>query len=127
MSARDYPESFTVRLPSGALARIEREAKRRGMDSARLARQALLRELPARGAQPSDFNRALHAAQNGPVRELAKALAERVCQSPSRQEAESAIRGAREKLIEAGADAQAAEQVSRSLSKMAAKKARGQS
>ena len=86
------------------------------------------RDLAARGApQSSGFDRQLHARQPAAVKDLAKALSERARQAPSRQEAEAAIRGAREKLIEAGADARAAEQVSRSLSKMAAKKARGQS
>lgn len=90
--------------------------------------ELVYRDLAARGApQSSGFDRQLHARQPAAVKDLAKALSERARQSPSRQEAEAAIRGAREKLIGAGADARAAEQVARSLSKMAAKKARGPS
>ena len=88
------------------------------------------RELVARGAEPSaaPFDQALHDRQPAAAKEMAKALSERARQAPSRQAAEAAIRGAREKLIKAGAQERAAEQIVQSLSRMAmkaGKKARG--
>ena len=81
------------------------------------------RELAARGAEPSEapFDQALHDRQPAAAKEMATALSERARQAPSRQAAEAAIRDARAKLIEAGAEERAAFQIVKSLSRMAVK------
>ena len=92
------------------------------------------RELAARGAQFGEpdtapaatvkrapFDRALHDRQPARALALSKWYSARVHDAANRQEAEAAAQGAMEKLLEAGAQREAAEQVVASLRERVAK------
>ena len=66
MSARDYPESFTVRVPYGTRARVERAAKKLGRSPAWLLREAVLRAPPGEGH--ATFRTALDGLRRGRAR-----------------------------------------------------------
>ena len=95
------------------------------------------RELAALGAEAGEpdtapaatatFDGQLHERQSSGVKRLAKWYAAQVRKAPDRQAAEAAAQGAQEKLIEAGAERAAAEQVVASLAEAVAKKAPGTS
>ena len=70
------------------------------------------------------FDKQLHDRQSSQVKKLAQWYSARVRNAPDRQAAEAAAQGALEKLIEAGAERAAAEQVEASLAEAVAKKAR---
>ena len=89
------------------------------------------RELQERAAQsgepdaahaPMAFDRALHDRQPARVLALSKWYSARVRDAASRQEAEAAAQGAMEKLLEAGAQREAAAQVVAALKEGVAKK-----
>ena len=94
------------------------------------------RELAALGAQSGEpdtapaatakrgFDNQLHDRQSSQVKKLAQGFSARVRDAPDRQAAEAAAEGALEKLIEAGAERAAAEQIVAMVEMMAKKKAR---
>ena len=77
-----------------------------------------------RGTAKRGFDNQLHDRQTSQVKKLAQWYSARVREAPDRQAAEAAAQGALEKLIEAGAERAAAEQVEASLAEAVAKKAR---
>ena len=96
------------------------------------------RELAARGAQSGEpdtapaatakrapFDRALHDRQPARALALSKWYSARVRDAATRQEAEAATQGAKEKLLEAGAQSEAVEQVVATLKERVAKKPKG--
>ena len=85
------------------------------------------RELAALGAESGEpamrgFDMQLHDRQSSQVKKLAQWYSTRVRNAPDRQAAEAAAEGALEKLIGAGAERAAAEQVEASLAEAVAKK-----